>query len=418
MAPIMQHVKLRVNEHYGDNLIQLDFPENWLIDVVKSGSEGMPPLSDEEIRNSLDNTIGADNISKQATGKTGRIVVTCDDLQRPTPCDRVFPFIIEQLHEAGISDKQIFILGSFGTHQPLTLDGYARKLGDWAVARYDCVNHNPFFNFEHKGWSSLGTNLMVNKEFALADLRICISGIKKHMWSGASGGGKAVMPGVSSIQSILHNHTSIPDASPDKRRNWYVKGNYRRLDMQECARMADLDVSMNLVYNERRELVSLNAGHVDDAWIEGVKNCYTAHSAKPAKKSDVVLVNAYPNAGQGIDWWGANASLREGGTAVAIQKFPLGTSLIHYEMEMLGAPGKRIQGYPNRRWPVEQAGQIIVFTDRLSKRNMLGYSEKVEWMTDWGSVLQRLEEIHGEEASVAVYPFKHTFDPEEYPLVI
>ena len=70
------------------------------------------------------------------------------------------------------------------------------------------------------------------------------------------------------------------------------------------------------------------------------------------------------------------------------------------------------------RGPVEQAGQIIVFTDRLSKRNMLGYSETVEWMTDWGSVLVRLEELHGEEVSVAVYPFKHTFDPEEYSLVI
>ncbi len=414
----MQLLKIRVNEHYGDNLIPIEFPENWLINMVKSGCEGMAPMSDEEIRNSLDNTIGVDNISKQAKGKTGKIVVTCDDLMRPTPCDRVFPFIIDQLHNAGIHDNQIFVLGSFGTHQPITLDGYARKLGDWAVALYDCVNHNPFFNFEHLGWTSRGTNLMVNKEFALSDLRICISGIRKHMWSGASGGGKAVMPGVSSIQSILHNHTSIPSAPPEKRRNWYVKDNERRLDMQECARIADLNISINCVYNDSRKLISLHAGDVDDAWKEGVKKCYVAHSARPAKKSDIVIINAYPNAGQGIDWWGGRSSLREGGTAVAIQKFPPGNSLIHYELEMLGAPWKRLQGYPNKRWPINQAGNIIIFTDRLSKRSILGYSEKVEWMTDWNTILKRLMELHGNEASVAVYPVKHTFDSDEYPLVI
>jgi len=139
----MQRVMVRVNEHYGDDLIPLEFPEGWEIRRVEMACNGTPPMSDEEIREALDGALGAPNIAEQARGKNGRIVVTCDDLSRPTPAYRVFPFIVEQLHEAGVSDGQIFVLGSFGCHHPMNLDAFARKLGEEAVAKYDCCEPQP-----------------------------------------------------------------------------------------------------------------------------------------------------------------------------------------------------------------------------------------------------------------------------------
>jgi len=416
---MMQQVGVNVNEHFGDDVLPLTFPDGWDVDVVEMGCRDAPHMSDDEIRNALDDTIGAANIAEQAQGKTGRIIVTCDDLSRPTPAGRVFPFIIEQLHEAGITDSQISVLGSFGCHNPMNLDAFARKLGDWAVARYDCVNHNPFFNHENLGRTSQGTPVLVNKEFASADLRICISGVKKHRWAGAGGGGKAVLPGVSSLQTILHNHSIIEGRRPQDRRIWWIRENPERLDMQETARMAGLNVSVNCVYNHERRLIGLAAGDVDDAWREAVKSCHDAHSCEPAGKSDVVVVNAYPQADQDIDWWGAQDSLREGGTAVAVHHFTPGSALLHYRVEQMGAPWRRMQGYPNRSWPVKQAGQIIVYTNRLSMRQTIRYGDEVEWATDWEQVLKRLREIHGEEAKVAVYPCgKIQFDPGKHPLDI
>jgi nickel-dependent lactate racemase len=415
----MQRVMVRVNEHYGDNLIPLEFPESWKIHSVDMACRGTPPMTDEEIREALDNALGAPNISEQARGKNGRIVVTCDDLSRPTPAHRVFPFIIEQLHEAGVSDNQIFILGSFGCHHPMNLDAFARKLGEEAVAKYDCVNHDPFLNFENLGRTSRGTPLLVNREFATADLRICISGVKKHKWAGAGGGGKAVIPGVSSIDTIFYNHGVIEGHRPEKRRIWWIRENPERLDMQEAARIAGLNISVNCVYDDSRRLIGLHAGHVDDAWREAVKTCYKAHDSRTAPESDVVVVNAYPQADQDIDWWGAQESLREGGTAVAVHHFTMGSALLHYGSEQAGAPWRRMQGYPSRKWPVEQAGKIMVYTNRLSRRQVLGYNDRIEWSTDWGEVLERLLELHGEDALVAVYPCaKIQFDAERYPLDI
>jgi nickel-dependent lactate racemase len=269
------------------------------------------------------------------------------------------------------------------------------------------------------GRTSRGTPVYVNQEFVSADLRICISGVKKHIWAGAGGGGKAVLPGVSSIDTILYNHSIIEGARPLNRRIWWIKDNPERQDMQETARMADLNVSVNCVYNHRRELIDLAAGHVDDAWNKAVKSCYKAHDSTSAPKSDVVIVNAFPQADQDIDWWGAQESLREGGTAVAVHRFTAGKALLHYRAEHMGAPWQRICGYPSKRWPVKQAGRIIVYTDRLSKRQMLTYDDRIEWLTDWDEVLKRLTETHGEEASVAVYPYgKIQFDARKYPLDI
>lgn len=415
----MQQAMVRVNEHYGDDLIPLEFPEGWRIHRVDMACRGTPPMTDEEIRNALDNVVGAPNISDQAKGKNGRVVITCDDLSRPTPAYRVFPFIVEQLHEAGVSDGQISVLGSFGCHHPMNLDAFARKIGEDAVARYDCVNHNPFQNFENLGRTSRGTPLLVNKEFASADLRICISGVKKHRWAGAGGGGKAVIPGVSSIETIFYNHGVIEGHRPEKRRIWWIRENPERRDMQEAACMAGLNVSVNCVYDDSRRLIGLYAGHVDDAWREAVKICYKAHDSRAAPKSDVVVVNAYPQADQDIDWWGAQDSLTEGGTAVAVHYFPMGSALLHYMSEQAGAPWRRMQGYASKRWPVSQAGHVIVNTNRLSRRQMLGYDDRVEWTTDWNQVLRRLVERHGDEASVALYPCaKIQFDAEKYSLDI
>jgi nickel-dependent lactate racemase len=414
----MTNISVRVNEHYGDNLIQLTFPKKWVIEEVKMVGQDTPPLSDEQIRDAFSHPIGTPTIPELAKGKQGRIVVTCDDLSRPTPASRVFPFIMQELHEAGIRDDQIFILGSFGCHHPMNHDAFVRKVGKEMVAKYDCVNHNPFCNFKSFGRTSRGTPLSVNEEFAIADLRITVSGIKKHRWAAAGGGGKAIIPGVASEDTILWNHSITQ--SREGRAIWRVKDNPERSDMQEAARMAQLDVSINCNYNGKRELIGLHLGDSDDAWLQAVRMGYKMHSAPSVKeKADIVIVNAYPQADQGIDWSGAQESLREGGTAVAIHHFTLGRAHLHYRGERMNTQWRRLRGYPGKRWPVKQANNVLIFSDKLSRSHILDYDDRVEWATSWDVIIDKLQTLHGDEARVAVYPCgKIQFDPNNYPLVI
>ena len=89
----MPEVKLTVNEHYGDHVIPLTFPDAWEIEEIGMACKDASPMVDEEIRSALTASVGSPNIIDQAKGKRGRVVITCDDLSRPTPAGRVFPFI-------------------------------------------------------------------------------------------------------------------------------------------------------------------------------------------------------------------------------------------------------------------------------------------------------------------------------------
>jgi nickel-dependent lactate racemase len=412
---------MKVDEHY-DKTIQINFPKTWDVSVVRMAGHSAPPLTDEQIQDALNNPIGSPTIRELAKGKKGKIVVTCDDLERPTPAYRVFPFIMEELNKAGISDSQIFIMGAYGLHAAMTADSYGRKVGWDMVRRFDCVNHNAFKNHQNLGKTSRGTPLLVDSEFAKADLRIVVCGIKKHPSAGTGGAGKHVVPGVASFDTIAYNHQVIGRTAD--RGIWKIKGNAIREDMQEAGRMADVNIVVNCCYNDNRDVVGLFVGDLDDAWHEAVKYSYDLHSTKVSnKKADVVVVNSYLQAQQGIDWWPASSTLGEGGTAVGIHLYTPGWRLTHYSVESFGSGSDgywaRMEGYPRRRWPVKQAGKIMVWSEKIAKRNMLRLSEKVEWIPEWQRIVKQLEAVHGENATAMVFPCSRVqFDPSKAPLVL
>lgn len=417
----MTSVNMKVDEHY-DRTIQINFPKTWDVSVVRMAGHSAPALTDEQIRDALNHPIGSPTIQELAKGKTGKIVVTCDDLERPTPAYRVFPFVMEELNKAGISDSQIFIMGAYGLHAAMTADSYGRKVGWDMVRRFDCVNHNAFKNHQNLGKTSRGTPLLVDSEFAKADLRIVVCGIKKHPSAGTGGAGKHVVPGVASFDTIAYNHQVIGRTAD--RGIWKIKGNAIREDMQEAGRMADVDIVVNCCYNDNRDVVGLFVGDLDDAWHEAVKYSYDLHSTKVGnKKADVVVVNSYLQAQQGIDWWPASSTLGEGGTAVGIHLYTPGWRLTHYSVESFGSGSDgywaRMEGYPRRLWPVKQAGKVMVWSEKIAKRNMLRLSEKVEWIPEWQRIVKQLEAVHGENASAMVFPCSRVqFDPSKAPLVL
>jgi nickel-dependent lactate racemase len=412
-------IGVKINEFFGDQTVPLNFPDVWDVKEVKMKGHDAPPLTDSEIQDAFSHPIGTKTIRELSRGKRGKIVITVDDLTRPTPAYRVLPFLLKELKASGIADDQILIIGAIGTHHPMNLQDFALKVGSEVIAKYDVVNHNPFEHFTELGKTSYGTPLKINHEFANADLKIVICGVKKHNFGGAGGSGKAIIPGVASIDTIAWNHNVIPHPDNDETANytWKIKGNPSRADMQEAARIVGVDVTVNCTYNHHRELIGLHIGDVDDAWHNAVRFCYHMHSAnQPARRADVVVVNAYPIANQGIDWSGARASLKDGGSAVAIHQHPWGFAAVHYHEER-NWWWARLQGYPDRGWPVPQAQHINVYTTQVTMKEKLHYSDKVEWMTNWPAILKGLT-MHGPETSVLVYHNKLQFNQNKLPLIL
>ena len=71
------------------------------------------------IKKALANPIGTKSLKELAKGKKNVLIVV-DDITRPTPIHKFVKFILDQLKQAGIKDKQIRFLIALGTHRPMT----------------------------------------------------------------------------------------------------------------------------------------------------------------------------------------------------------------------------------------------------------------------------------------------------------
>jgi len=395
---------------YGDSTLELTFPESWIMTVHRMKGHGKPALSDEEIRNAFLNPIGTPRISELAKGKK-EVVILFDDLTRPTPVHRVIPFVLDELHAGGISDEHIRFVAAIGTHVLLSRDDFEKKLGKDIVERYPIYNHNIYENCVDVGTTSRGTPVQINKEVMSCDLKIGIGGCKPLSFAGFGGGGKIILPGVSSIETISHNHRKIGGLGTSRVNPTLglgkVVGNEVRSDIEEAARLAHLDVKIDIVMNNKREAVGVFVG---DFVEEHRKACLLGreiYATEMAKEADVVVVNSYPQEYEPLPaFWPAGRSLKMGGYVILIYQSVRG--LVPYYLE--GRFGTNYGGrcYEAHEYkPVPKAKKIFVFAEHTSKneRDWIGPSESILWYKSWDELIKELKSIVGEKARVAVYPY-------------
>lgn len=389
--------------------LDLTFPHDWPVTHCTMKGHDTPGLTDDGIREALANPYGTPRLSEMASGKK-RVVILFDDLIRPTPAYRIVPFVLEELHNGGIDDDQIRFVAAIGSHGPMPRAEMVKKLGKDIVERYPVYNHNIYDNVVEVGTTSFGTTVFINREVASCDLKIGIGGVipyyARHVYNG---GGKIILPGVSGIQTIYDFHvpfyerikTSPPDPRVTEEAPPY------RLNLEEAARLAGLDMKVDLVQNNRKEVVGLFAGDFVQTHRHAVafgKNIYETPLAPP---SDVVVVNSYPKEDQVLKgFWFAVPSVKPGGDVVAMSHSTNGLVHIHY---LLGRWGT---GYGGRGWAqgrhfkIGEAARVIFCSPYISKTDRDNYPyDHVFFCKTWAEVRAILEQGRAEPASVAVYPY-------------
>ena len=396
-------VAMLVNAFFGDDEIELAFPDNWDIHECRMAGHDREPLSDEGMRDALLNPIGAPRLSDMAKGSR-QVCVLFDDLPKPTPASRIVPFVLEELHAGGVTDEQIRFICAPGTHRPLIYPEFEAKLGRDIVERYPVYNHCIWENVVHMGETSRGTPVYVNREFASCDLRVAIGSLFPHPAAGFGGGGKMIMPGVSGIETIEYHHKNLRETGGLGK----LDGNLFRLDLEEAARLAGLHFKVDAVLNNRREVVGLFAGDLVEEHRVGAEMARELCATEMARDTDIVVANSYPDESQLIRAvWCVPYSLRDGGDVVLLTHSYEGQNLHQFAGRFGTDYGGR--GFNPQRIPgaLEKAGRIIVLAPRLSKydRMAIGPDQKVTWCQSWAEVLALLAATHGPGTRVGVYPY-------------
>lgn len=396
-------------EHFGGEEERLQIPPSWDLTVYHMAGIKAPVLSAEQIGQRIEAPIGTKRLADIARGKRTALI-TFDDLTRPTPAFEVVPQIIEELKLGGIKDDGILFLTSYGTHRPLAQNEAKRKLGAEYADKYPWLNHNIYENLTDIGRTSRGNRIKINRRFMQADVRVTISGIKPHGLAGYGGGAKAILPGVTWVESIHYFHRTIAGLGDNRNKTvgpLKIFKNECRLDMVEAARLARVDFSVQIAYNGYRKVIGVYAGDIVEAHHAACREANRLLRTERARNADVVLVNAYPQnaqAANSLPW--VHSCLRDGGTAVLITQNPQGQESWHYARERWTYDARPFYEttHPSK-WDVKQAGQFIVYSAYLQTRDKIKFPARTVFTRTWADTVAAIQKAHRREASVALYPY-------------
>jgi len=371
-----------------------------------------PDVGQADIRKAFANPIGQEPIRKLAEGKkTAAIAV--DDLTRPTQAYRFLPFIVDELHQGGIQDENIKIIMAIGCHRPMLKLDQEKKLGKSMANRYPVYNHHPYENCVDLGPTSRGTPVQINRFFVESDVKIGVGFITPHPAAGFGGGGKIVIPGLGSMETIEKNHTPafLGDVGGTGFAGGGLDRNELRLDMEEGARIAGLNTIVNSVGTSAGKTAGVFVGDLVKAHRAAVELARKVYLTEAPLEADIGIFNAFPEdtemlqALKALNVWTEDTTrrlVRKGGKVVIATASSEGLGF-----HSLADRGMRLFRRSDDNKEVKEISQgrkVIVFSPTCSRADLLEkYAESAVLCNTWAEVLEQLRDGSGSQ-TVSIFP--------------
>ena len=279
---------------YDTKELELSLPESWQVEIYNMADYNRPAMKPAEIKASISKPIGISPIKELAKGKK-EVVILFDDITRVTRAAKIVSFVLEELAQAGISDTRIRFIAALGLHSTLWRQHFVKKLGDEIVAKFRVYNHNPFGNCTYVGTTTYKTKVYANEEVMKCDLKIAIGSVVPHPMSGFSGGGKIILPGVVSYETIDWNHMMM-SKSHLEHKDKPVTGmgifdnNPMHKDIDEAAKLVGVDFLINCIVNMWGETAYMYAGPMELVHAAAVKKAKTHYLTQKVKGRILLLL--------------------------------------------------------------------------------------------------------------------------------
>lgn len=275
---------------YDKEKLIFDIPSKRLLGELLPNEVNVNFTGVSEVNRALDNPIGKDRIENLVV-PGNKVCIITSDITRPMPSKVCLPPLLNRLNGAGIKDEDILIVFALGSHRPHTREEMIYLVGEEIFNRIECVDSNPE-KCVRVGVTSRGTVVDIFDRVVSSDFIICMGNIEYHYFAGYSGGSKAIMPGVSTKEAIRQNHKMMVEDSA-------YAGNINspvRKDIEEAGDLLGIDYILNVVLNEKKEIIYACAGDTIKAHREGCKFLDGLYAVKINEKADIVVVSAggYP----------------------------------------------------------------------------------------------------------------------------
>jgi nickel-dependent lactate racemase len=311
---------MNINLAYGKSGYTLELSDQYNIDIIE------PRWVEKSANQSLAVTEGLKKPYnslplKEIANSNSKIAIIFSDVTRATPYHIIIPALLNELKD--IPQQNITFYCANGTHRLATDQELINILGELVVNNYEIIQNdaNAPELHEYVGTTISGNEIFLNKKILQCDLKILTGFIEPHFFAGFSGGGKALIPGMASVQSIKFNH-SISHLS-DNNVTWGItEGNPLWEEIMEAAEFVPGLFLLNITLNRKKEITKVFAGELRSAHDAGCKFTIQSAMAPVDELYDIVITSnsGYPldlNVYQTVKGMSAAAQVvKQGGTII------------------------------------------------------------------------------------------------------
>lgn len=285
----MNTVKQYFKVPYGKTFKEVAVPEKNILGILTSRKFNTGLNEEEIIQKALENPIGYPRLSELCMNIKKVLLIT-NDMTRPMPSKITIPAMLKEI---GLLNKDIEtkIIIASGLHRAMTRQELIDKMGEDIVNNYSIVVHNAYDkdSLVNLGRLKSDNELWVNKEVTEHDLVISEGFIEAHWLAGFSGGRKSIFPGIAGADTVMNNHSAFNVDHPMTRPG-VLEGNPVHEEFSEAAKKARLTFILNVVLDEKKQIINAFAGETFKAHEAG---CDFVRSIIeiPCRPADIVITS-------------------------------------------------------------------------------------------------------------------------------
>ncbi len=410
---------MKVEILYGRGTVAVDVPSDQTVVIEPSWMDG---IEDEHraflraVRDPLGNVGPLRDLMEPGES----LVIVTSDGTRPVPNRKLIPWVLDEL---AVKPASVTVITGTGAHRPNTPEELMEMFGERVMSECRVINHNAFDDstLEAVGVTPRGTEIKFCREYVQADKKITMGFIEPHFFAGFSGGPKALLPGIASIENLLDFHDAYMIGHVNS--TWGVlEQNPLQLETRAASAMCPPDFMINVTLNGRKDITGFFVGEWLPAHRKGCAQVLDHATVGFDEPFDVVVTSnsGYPldqNLYQAVKGMSAAVQIvKPGGTIICASEcsdgipshgnfFEILTSRPSPQemLDMIEAPGYRVFD----QWEAQKLALIQVKADVQLYSSLdpeLVRQVNLEPVLDLEAGIRQALEKHGSGARLAVLP--------------